>query len=384
MGCERVDFPGGMAFACSRGVKRERCDTPGCGRPSVALCDWLLAGKKAGKTCDRRMCEGCRTSVGEDRDYCPAHARATEAPEIGEPAAGETRPRVGRRVAVVGSRSFRALHLVRDLVLALPVDTTVVSGHAAGVDVVAEIVARQRDLPTVVHPVRRAADGVLVDPFTKAAMARNTLVADDSDDGDAFVNAESRGTWDTVQKLRGLGKVVRIHEEPPSAEHSLLFYTAPHPRTRQAPKGYRGPCMLDVSRGSGGVAGDPFAPSLALLSEAKRRSRDGVVPGDQAADMVAAMFRGDFEWVVRADEQIEEAEKAAFAWYEPRYREEMLASWRTKRAAWDALLARNVVVLCCYCPTRDRCHRGLLAGHLVKAGAHVGRRVVDGGEVPCW
>lgn len=196
---------------------------------------------------------------------------------------------------IVGGRTYRALHLVRDYVMALPVGDyggassppVVVSGHAAGVDIVAEITAHQRGLQTVIFPAR----GASRTEFTKAAFARNTEIAQRSDELDAFVNSESRGTWDTVQKARLFGKVVRVHEEP--AEHALLFHTAIHPNTRQAPRGYRGPSMLDITRGSG-REGLPFAPSEALLSEARR---------------------------------------ANFDWYEPRYVEEMRQSWKKNRAA---------------------------------------------------
>jgi RNA polymerase subunit RPABC4/transcription elongation factor Spt4 len=27
-------------------------------------------------TCDRKMCDRCATSVGEDKDYCPNHNQA--------------------------------------------------------------------------------------------------------------------------------------------------------------------------------------------------------------------------------------------------------------------------------------------------------------------
>jgi uncharacterized protein YeaO (DUF488 family) len=107
--------------------------------------------------------------------------------------------------------------------------------------------------------------------------------------------------------------------------------------------------MLDITRGSGGEAGDPFAPSEALLTEAKRRMQEG--------------------------------DPDAFNWYRPRYVEEMRRSWVNKRAAWDALLTRNHFTACCYCTSRDVCHRGIFAELLVKAGEKVGRRVFDGGEV---
>ena len=339
MGCERITFPGGFGYACSRGGRRAApCDTPGCGKAHVALCDWPLGGAKKGRTCDRKMCADCRVPQGENRDYCRAHAALAEAPAEQQNA-----------VAVVGARDFRALHLVRDHVLGLEVAVgCLVSGHARGTDIVAEITAHQRGLVTSIHAVRTKR-GEDREAFTAAAMARNGAVADEARSADVFVTKDCRGSWDAVRKFQALGKEVRLHEEPGPDEHSLLFHTAPHPRTRQAPRGYDGPDGFDITRGSGGAAGDPFAPSAALFMEAKRRmALEG--PG-------------------------------AFAWYSPLYVEEMRGSWLRHRRAWDALLARNHVVLLCYCPARELCHRGLLVELLLKAGARVGRRVVDGGEV---
>lgn len=257
---------------------------------------------------------------------------------------------------VVGARSYQALQQVRDFVMALPAPgyeeaaapPVVVSGHAAGVDIVAEITAQQRGLQTIIFPAR----GADRKEFTKAAFARNTKIAQRSNVLHAFVNPKSRGTWDTVQKARFLGKEVRVHEEPGPDDHALIFHTAPHPNTRQAPRGYRGPSMLDITRGSG-REGLPFAPSQALLSEARRSLRE----------------LGSFAAI------------HGFDWYRGRYTEEMRQSWVKQRAAWDGLLAMNHVVLVCYCPGREVCHRGIFAELLVKAGQKVGRPVVDGGEV---
>lgn len=269
----------------------------------------------------------------------------------------------GIAVAHIGARSYQALHLVRDAGLVLPAGHCLVSGHAAGVDIVAEITARQRGAETSIHPIA-SRSGASRAAFTAAAMARNTLIADEALSGVAWVNPSSRGTYDTIGKLKMMGKPIEVREEPPPAEWSLLFHTAIHPNTRQAPRGYRGPSMLDITRGTGGPAGDPFAPSKALLSEAQRRMAD-------------------------------DGPEAGFAFYEPHYVAQMRESWVRKRAAWDALLARNHAVLVCYCPGRDysddgtpgaaneRCHRFVLARLLVKAGEKVGRRVVYGGEVVC-
>lgn len=66
--CTRL--PGG-GFVCRSG-RRPSCS--GCGKPGATLqCDYPLTGPKAGKTCDRWLCDKCATHVGPDRDYCPPH-----------------------------------------------------------------------------------------------------------------------------------------------------------------------------------------------------------------------------------------------------------------------------------------------------------------------
>lgn len=361
-----------MAFACSRGRGRSQpCGTSGCGGTSVALCDWPLFGSKAGKTCDRRMCEACRTNIGPNKDYCRVHAAMAPTTD-------------SIPIAIVGARNYQALHLVASYVDTLSSKTRVVSGHAKGVDIVAEIAALQRRLETTIFPAR----GDTPSEFTKAAFARNTKIADVAREADAFVSPTCRGTWDTIQKLRGIGKLVRIHEEPPPAEHALLFHTAVHPNTRQAPKGYRGPSMLDITRGSGGSDGLPFAPSEKLLNEARRfgeiaTKNAEALRASAVAQEALAQTSTSFDLQRRADD----LEREPFEWYAPRFVEEMRRSWVQHRPAWDALLARNHVVLTCYCATTPsgvlRCHRRILAQLLVKAGGKAGRRVIDGGEVPC-
>lgn len=67
---------------------------------------------------------------------------------------------------------------------------------------------------------------------------------------------------------------------------------------------------------------------------------------------------------------------AAWRAYEPAFTAEMRASYRHNRPAWDALLARESVTLCCTCTCADQCHRRLVARMLVACGA------VDCGERP--
>lgn len=115
---------------------------------------------------------------------------------------------------------------------------------------------------------------------------------------------------------------------------------------------YGGPDRFDVTRRSGGVAGEPFAPSWAILKtllEARNRWRE---------------TKPSF-----VDRVIEEGD----LWndYVFAYRDEMRASYRRNRPAWDALLSRDEVTLCCYCTDPYKCHRTLLANMLGMLGAVV-------------
>jgi hypothetical protein len=74
MPCDKVDLgDGAFAIACSRGGRTPPCATPGCGGRGQFLCDYPLAGKRTGKTCDRAMCARCRVSMGPERDFCASH-----------------------------------------------------------------------------------------------------------------------------------------------------------------------------------------------------------------------------------------------------------------------------------------------------------------------
>ena len=75
MPCRPVDLGNGVtAIVCSKGDRRS-CK---CGRRSTKLCDYPLRGKKQGRTCDAPLCDRCATSVGRDKDYCPAHVEISK------------------------------------------------------------------------------------------------------------------------------------------------------------------------------------------------------------------------------------------------------------------------------------------------------------------
>ena len=76
MRCEKIAVPGATMIICGGRQRRQFCQVPGCGRPSEALCDFPLRGRVTHKTCDMRLCAAHRIKQsGEDRDYCPAHAK---------------------------------------------------------------------------------------------------------------------------------------------------------------------------------------------------------------------------------------------------------------------------------------------------------------------
>ncbi len=93
----------------------------------------------------------------------------------------------------------------------------------------------------------------------------------------------------------------------------------------------RDPDRLDITRKSAGPDGLIFAPSWDILGPA----------------IVAMKIGGRAAWEAWCD-------------YVPAYREEMRASYKRNRDAWEKFLARRRVVLCCYCVDYCRCHRTLL------------------------
>lgn len=121
---------------------------------------------------------------------------------------------------------------------------------------------------------------------------------------------------------------------------------------------YRGEDRLDVTRKSG-QEGLFLAPSWKILR-----------PAIAARKRAAALAMEDAIVPALAER------KVAWDRYVPAYLEEMRASYRRELAAWNALLARERVVLVCYCVDAEHCHRYLLRTQILpKLGA------VDGGEL---
>lgn len=115
--------------------------------------------------------------------------------------------RMGKKVAVVGSRKYPDIKLVREFIRRLArrdPSATVVSGNAPGVDRTAEIEARAAGLDVV----SLKADW---DTHGKAAgFVRNGEIIQQCDVVAAFWDGGSRGTADTVGKAEIAGKPVSV------------------------------------------------------------------------------------------------------------------------------------------------------------------------------
>ncbi len=143
---------------------------------------------------------------------------------------------------------------------------------------------------------------------------------------------------------------------------------------------YRGPDRLDITRRSGGKEGHLFAPSWRILGRSlgsRKRATRILADAQHSCDEAARVGRDDLVPLIKRNtaDEAERIEREAWSAYVPAYLDEMAESRERHPDAWTTHLGRPRVVLVCYCPKRERCHRGLLAELLVGMGA------VDEGEL---
>lgn len=110
------------------------------------------------------------------------------------------------RVAIVGSRGFKALDDVINYVKGLPNNCTIVSGGAKGVDKTAEDTAISLGMEVKIHRPKKFGAAAL--------MARNQDIVDDSDFVVAFWDGKSNGTIDTIRKAYRINKEVFVFIYP--------------------------------------------------------------------------------------------------------------------------------------------------------------------------
>jgi predicted Rossmann fold nucleotide-binding protein DprA/Smf involved in DNA uptake len=119
------------------------------------------------------------------------------------------------KIAIVGSRHvpLSKLRVISDYVEGLTDDCHIVSGGAAGVDSIAELVARARGMPVTVFCVDRR--GLPAYPEGKAeyrrrAFARNRRIVLEADKVVAFWDGASKGTENTIEQAKALGRSVEV------------------------------------------------------------------------------------------------------------------------------------------------------------------------------
>lgn len=114
------------------------------------------------------------------------------------------------RFGFVGSRRRKDRQAIVAAIVALPPDSVVVSGGAAGPDSWAVDAARQRGLPEpIVHLPEKGARTRW--EATERFYARNQKIVDDSDELVAFVAPDRKGgTEDTIRRAQRKGIPIRI------------------------------------------------------------------------------------------------------------------------------------------------------------------------------
>lgn len=100
------------------------------------------------------------------------------------------------KIAVVGSRDYPRLDLVRDAVKNFPAGSTLVSGGARGVDKVAEEAADVYGFKKQIFQAHWRKGGVY---NPRAGFERNPLIINAADKVLAFYDGESRGTMHSVK-----------------------------------------------------------------------------------------------------------------------------------------------------------------------------------------
>lgn len=113
------------------------------------------------------------------------------------------------KIAIVGSRNFPQLNLVEQFIRDLPMDVTIVSGGAIGVDAMAREMAVKYGL-NYLEFLPNKDNCTQRHEFTKAYYDRNQQIVDHSDLIVAFTEKETGGTWDTIKRARKLQKPVKI------------------------------------------------------------------------------------------------------------------------------------------------------------------------------
>lgn len=128
-----------------------------------------------------------------------------------------------KRIAIVGSRDFHPLKLVKDGIMRLPPDVVIISGRGGNVDQMAEAQANLRKLTVEPYPadwddlshpdaiIRTGRGGKKYD--AKAGIRRNKVIAEKCEILVAYWDGISRGTRSTIDFALALGKPVIVIDQ---------------------------------------------------------------------------------------------------------------------------------------------------------------------------
>jgi YspA, cpYpsA-related SLOG family len=107
------------------------------------------------------------------------------------------------KLGIIGSRTFTDYEFMKRHVDLSNVEL-IVSGGARGADSLAEQLATEHNIPTLIFKADWKTHGVA------AGFIRNTTIVEESDVIIAFWDGKSRGTMDTVSKAKKAGKTVSV------------------------------------------------------------------------------------------------------------------------------------------------------------------------------
>jgi hypothetical protein len=116
------------------------------------------------------------------------------------------------RIAVVGSRGYADLEVVRQFVREQERTTVIISGGAKGVDTEAVKEARRLRMPYEVYTADWHIHGRSAGPI------RNRTLVEKADIVAAFWDGKSRGTKSTIDMARKAGKLEYLFVGPNQAE----------------------------------------------------------------------------------------------------------------------------------------------------------------------
>ena len=111
-------------------------------------------------------------------------------------------------VALVGSRNYKNLDRISDVLATLEPGTTVISGGARGVDTEAIARAYRLGFRTIEIRAQWVRDDGTAD--SQAGKRRNSQLVEMADEVYAFWDGKSGGTWDTILKARNAGKLKTV------------------------------------------------------------------------------------------------------------------------------------------------------------------------------